>query len=84
MITWCETCGATSGLTRSHFVKNNSVHKNKATHYDYENPENWFIQCLTCHMEYEKLSKISRYKYMLDRRLVKYANRISWLINGEI
>lgn len=78
----CETCGTPSGLTRSHFVKNNSVHKTKLKNYDYESSRNYFIQCLTCHIFYEKLNKNSRIRYMLSIGMKKYANRIKWLINA--
>jgi hypothetical protein len=50
----CETCNSCSGLTRSHFVKESSVHKTKSKFYDYESPENWFTQCLQCHVNYER------------------------------
>lgn len=77
----CETCGTNEGLTRSHLVKKNSVHKTKLKDYDYESPDNYFIQCLNCHIGYERLSKVQRMSYMVRRRMTKYSARIRYLIN---
>ena len=77
---YCETCGSNYGLTRSHFVKTNSVSSTRFDEYDYNSPDNWFTQCINCHMGYEKLSKQARVKYLTDRRLTKYANRAVYLI----
>ena len=49
--TKCETCGTRDSLTASHFVKKNSVHKDKYELYRYESAENYFTQCIKCHME---------------------------------
>jgi len=77
---YCETCGAVSGLTKSHFVKKNSVAKTKSKDYDYTDRINYFTQCLTCHIEYEQKNKNARFEYLIERRLVKYAARVKWLI----
>jgi len=91
----CETCGNTSGLTRSHFVKERSVHDSHE--YDYEAKENWFTQCIHCHMAYERLPirkkldrgfhgnnrTVTRQEYMMRKGLFEYANRIEVLINEK-
>lgn len=85
----CETCGSMSGLTASHYVKKNSVHKSIYSNYNYESCENYFTQCLECHMEYEKLPVraktagiVTRQEYMLKHGFERYAQRIEYLI-GE-
>lgn len=91
----CETCGANNSLTRSHFVKKNSVHDSHE--YDYESESNWFTQCIHCHMAYERLPvrkkldrgyygnnrTVTRQEYMMRKGLVEYANRIEVLINEK-
>lgn len=91
----CETCGSLSSLTHSHFVKENSVHKSHE--YDYESPENYFTQCLTCHMNYERLPvrkklvrsfylnnrTLTRQEYLMRKGLFDYAERIEYLINDK-
>ena len=89
----CETCGAYSGLTISHFVKDNSVAKTKRDQYDYSDPINFFTQCLTCHIEFEKLpvhnkfciktrfDKVqTRQEYLISKNLNDYAKRVKELI----
>lgn len=91
--TSCETCGAYSGLTISHFVKENSVAKTKRDQYDYSDPKNFMTQCLTCHMKYEKLpvhnkfciktrfDKVqTRQEYLISKNLNDYAKRVKELI----
>ena len=80
IVDWCETCGSHYGLTASHLLKMNSIKNRK--NYDYNNVSNYFTQCLTCHMEYEKLNKDQRYWYMVNRGKSEYANRIKRLIDG--
>lgn len=75
----CESCGGSSGLTKSHFVKDNSVAKTKRERYDYLNPKNYFTQCIACHMEFEQLNKNNRVK-ALAKIDPKYARRAKWLI----
>jgi len=77
--TACEECGVTSGLTKSHFVKKNSVAKTKRDKYDYLDRKNYMTQCLGCHMEFEKLNKHDRVK-ALAKINQKYARRAKWLI----
>lgn len=91
----CETCGNTSGLTRSHFVKESSVHNSHE--YDYEAKENWCTMCIHCHMAYERLPirkkldrgyygnnrTVTRQEYMMRKGLFQYANRIEVLVNEK-
>ena len=67
---WCETCGTAYGLTASHFLKKNSIANIKE--YDYNDRQNYFTQCLTCHMSYEKLNKESRIQFLLDKGFLQY------------
>lgn len=78
---YCETCGANCGLTKSHFIKKNSVHKTKLAEYDYDDPVNYMTQCLTCHQKYELLNKRQRIAFLASLRLIPYAVRASWLVN---
>lgn len=86
----CETCGTREGLTASHFVKKNSVHKSKYDLYDYDSAENYFTQCLKCHMDYEShpvrkkintMTAVTRQQYMRERGFESYARRIEYWIN---
>lgn len=84
----CETCGTKDGLTASHFVKKNSVHKSKYDLYNYDSCENYFTQCIKCHMEYEKLGtrkkfsdQTTRQDYMRLRGFEVYAKRVEYWIS---
>lgn len=84
----CETCGTREGLTASHFVKKNSVHKDKYDLYDYDSPENYFTQCIKCHQAYEKLgtkkkfeNQTTRQEYMRLLSYEAYAKRIEYWVN---
>ena len=84
-------CETRDGLTASHFVKKNSVHKDKYDMYDYDSPENYFTQCIKCHQAYEVLPVrkkmnnglvneriITRQEYMRLRSYEAYAKRIEY------
>lgn len=88
----CETCGTRQSLTASHFVKENHVHKSHRVkydlEYDYESADNYFTQCIKCHMEYEKLGtkkkfpdQVTRQEYMRERGFEAYARRIEYWVN---
>ena len=88
----CETCGTREGLTASHFVKENHVHKKHRIkydlEYDYNSTDNYFTQCLDCHKVYELLgtkkkfpNQETRQDYMRERGFESYARRIEYWIN---
>lgn len=85
----CETCDSNYLLSRSHFVKTRHVHNSKRVSYDYESSDNYFIQCANCHKYYEGLNtkkkfdfdNETRQEYLRKRGLMKYADRVEWLIN---
>lgn len=90
----CETCDSITGLTASHFVKKNSVSKTKIKDYDYNSQENYFTQCIKCHMNFEKYPirckldrpafnharTITRQEFLKRKNLISYADRIDYLI----
>lgn len=77
---FCETCGTNDSLTRSHFVKTNSVAKTKLADYDYEDPKNYMTQCLQCHMKYEVMNKKYRLAFLNIKGLKEYSERVKYLI----
>ena len=80
-MTHCESCGANTYLTKSHFLKRNSIANSKRDQYDYKSDKNYFFQCLPCHMSFEQLNKHDRVK-ALSKISKVYSRRAKWLLTN--